>query len=75
MPIPEEVQSKVGSLPDLTEMDKDSLVSLVKELYDRSCQIFSEQFDVQHIVQVRLKFKIVNYCSANLYSLFLEAQI
>ena len=64
MPVPEEVQSKVGSLPDLTEMDKDSLVSLVKELYDRSCQVFSEQFDVQHIVQVT--FTMVNYCSANL---------
>ena len=54
MPPSEEVLAKVGSLPDLADMDKDSLAALVKELYDRSCQVFSDHYDVKQAVQVKL---------------------
>ena len=44
---PTEVLEKVGSLPDIFGMDKDALTILVKELYDQSCEVFGEKFDMQ----------------------------
>merc|ERR1711944_335128 len=47
MGVPEAVLEKVGSLPDVGSMSKDDLAKLCKELYDRSCNVFGEKFDVE----------------------------
>ena len=39
-------------LPDLSNLDKDELNRLLKELYDKACLLFGETFDVQHVVKV-----------------------
>ena len=50
------------ALPDLSAMDKQALASLVMELYERSCKVFGDTFDIQHQVRVgcfNLKVNIV----------------
>ena len=39
-------------LPDLSNLDKDVLNRLLKELYDKACLLFGETFDAQHVVKV-----------------------
>ena len=39
-------------LPDLAAMDKKALEILLLELYDRSCRVFGDTFDVMHVVKV-----------------------
>merc|ERR1712223_133563 len=39
------------ALPDLSAMDKQALASLVMELYERSCKVFGDTFDIQHQVR------------------------
>merc|ERR1712113_1010190 len=51
MGVPEAVLEKVGSLPDVGSMSKDDLAKLCKELYDRSCNVFGEKFDVEYQVK------------------------
>lgn len=53
MGVPEAVLEKVGSLPDVGSMSKDDLAKLCKELYDRSCNVFGEKFDVEYQVKKR----------------------
>ena len=40
------------ALPDLSAMDKQALASLVMELYERSCKVFGDTFEIQHQVRV-----------------------
>ena len=40
-------------LPDLSQMDKKALETLVNDLYNRSCTVFGDTFDVMHEVKVR----------------------
>merc|ERR1712165_630769 len=47
MGVPEAVLSKVGSLPDVASMSKDDLTALIKQLYERSCAVFDEEFQVK----------------------------
>ena len=42
-------------LPDLASMDKKALESLLVELYERSCKVFGDTFDVMHQVKVRIE--------------------
>merc|ERR1711953_818663 len=53
MGVPEAVLNKVGSLPDIGSMSKDDLANLCKELYERSCNVFGEKFDVEYQVKKR----------------------
>merc|ERR1712001_392123 len=53
MGVPEAVLSKVGSLPDVASMSKDDLTALIKQLYERSCTVFGEKFDVEYQVKKR----------------------
>merc|ERR1711874_62440 len=50
---PEAVLEKVGSLPDIASMSKDDLAVLCKKLYDQSCSVFGEKFDVEYQVKKR----------------------
>merc|ERR1712189_34616 len=52
MGVPEAVLEKVGSLPDIASMSKD-LATLCKQLYERSCNVFGEKFDVEYQVKKR----------------------
>merc|ERR1712203_781274 len=47
MGFPEAVLSKVGSLPDVASISKDDLTALIKQLYERSCTVFGEEFQVK----------------------------
>ena len=40
-------------LPDLAGMDKKALESLLMELYERSCKMFGDTFDVMYQVKVK----------------------
>merc|ERR1712115_207526 len=51
MGVPEAVLEKVGSLPDIAGMGKDDLAALVKQLYDQSCTVFGEKFDMEYQVK------------------------
>ena len=53
MGVPEAVLEKVGSLPDIGGMSKDDLAVLCKQLYERSCNVFGEKFDVEYQVKKR----------------------
>merc|ERR1739838_883575 len=53
MGVPEAVLEKVGSLPDVGSMSKDDLATLCKKLYERSCNVFGEKFDVEYQVKKR----------------------
>ena len=41
-------------LPDLSNLDKDQLQDLLKELYDKACVLFGETFDAQQKVKVKM---------------------
>merc|ERR1739846_92040 len=51
MGVPEAVLAKVGSLPDIGSMSKDDLAALCKKLYEQSCAVFGEKFDVEYQVK------------------------
>ena len=51
MGVPEAVLAKVGSLPDISSMSKDDLAVLCKKLYEQSCAVFGEKFDVEYQVK------------------------
>merc|ERR1712140_125943 len=51
MGVPEAVLQKVGSLPDIGSMSKDDLAVLCKKLYEQSCAVFGEKFDVEYQVK------------------------
>jgi len=51
MAIPDAVKSKVGDMPDVSDMDKDALAALIKQLYDQSCSVFAEKFSMEHEVK------------------------
>merc|ERR1712198_535844 len=53
MGVPEAVLEKDGSLPDIASMSKDDLATLCKQLYERSCSVFGEKFDVEYQVKKR----------------------
>merc|ERR1712212_450852 len=49
--IPDAVKQKVGDMPDLGSMDKDALSALAKQLYDQSCAVFAEKFNMEHEIK------------------------
>merc|ERR1711892_1150078 len=51
MGVPEAVLEKVGSLPDIAGMSKDDLAVLCKQLYDQSCAVFGEKFNMEYQVK------------------------
>jgi hypothetical protein len=51
MAIPDAVKSKVGDMPNVSDMDKDALAALIKQLYDQSCSVFAEKFTMEHEVK------------------------
>merc|ERR1711951_196945 len=51
MAIPDAVKDKVGDMPDVASLDKDALNALVKQLYDQSCSVFAEKFNMEHEIK------------------------
>merc|ERR1712133_101223 len=51
MAIPDAVKEKVGEMPDVSAMSKEDLAALVKKMYDNSCAVFGEKFDMEHQVK------------------------
>merc|ERR1711973_920222 len=51
MAIPDAVKDKVGDMPDVSSLDKDALNALVKQLYDQSCNVFAEKFNMEHEIK------------------------
>merc|ERR1711872_983779 len=47
MAIPDSVKAKVGEMPDVSSMSKEDLAALVKQMYDQSCAVFGEKFDME----------------------------
>merc|ERR1712080_313375 len=48
MAIPDAVKEKVGEMPDVSSMSKEDLATLVKKMYDNSCAVFGEKFDMEY---------------------------
>merc|ERR1712115_331844 len=51
MAIPDAVKEKVGEMPDVSAMSKEDLAALVKKMYDNSCAVFGEKFDMEYQVK------------------------
>merc|ERR1711942_276007 len=51
MAIPDAVKEKVGEMPDVSAMSKEDLAALVKQMYDNSCAVFGEKFDMEYQVK------------------------
>jgi len=51
MAIPDSVKAKVGEMPDVSSMSKEDLAALVKQMYDQSCAVFGEKFDMEYQVK------------------------
>merc|ERR1712089_41166 len=51
MAIPDSVKAKVGEMPDVSSMSKEDLAALVKQMYDQSCAVFGEKFDMGYQVK------------------------
>ena len=49
---------RMEPLPDLAAMAKKALEILLLELYDRSCRVFGDTFDVMHVVKVEFILEI-----------------
>merc|ERR1712221_3092 len=45
------VKEKLGDMPDVGSMDKDALSALIKQLYDQSCAVFAEKFNMEHEIK------------------------
>merc|ERR1711934_1095158 len=51
MGVPDSVKAKVGEMPDVSAMSKEDLGALVKQMYDNSCVVFGEKFDMEYAVK------------------------
>merc|ERR1712121_175079 len=51
MAVPDAVREKVGEMPDFGSMDKDALAAMAKQLYDQSCAVFAEKFNMEHEIK------------------------
>jgi len=51
MAIPDAVKDKVGEMPSIADMDKEALAAVIKQLYDQSCAVFAEKFNMEHEVK------------------------
>merc|ERR1712080_279314 len=40
-----------GEMPDVSSMSKEDLAALVKKMYDNSCAVFGEKFDMEYQVK------------------------
>lgn len=38
-------------MPNVGDMDKDALAALIKQLYDQSCSVFAEKFNMEHEIK------------------------
>jgi len=51
MVVPDSIRDKVGALPDISAMNKDDLSALCMKLYEQSCAVFQEKWNME--VQVK----------------------
>jgi len=51
MAIPDAVKNKIGDMPAVADMDKDALAVVIKQLYDQSCSVFAEKFQMEHEIK------------------------
>ena len=42
-------------LPDMSTLDKKQMETLLTELYEKSCKIFGDAFDIEHEVKASIK--------------------
>merc|ERR1712066_510179 len=49
--VPDSIRDKVGPLPDMGTMNKDDLSALCMKLYEQSCAVFQEKWNME--VQVK----------------------
>ena len=38
-------------MPSIADMDKEALAAVIKQLYDQSCAVFAEKFNMEHEVK------------------------
>merc|ERR1712165_279154 len=53
MVVPDSIRDKVGPLPDVSSMNKDDLSALCMKLYDQSCAVFQEKYQMEQLVKKR----------------------
>ena len=53
MVVPDAVKSKVGPMPDVSSMNKDDLSALCQKLYEQSCAVFGEKWQMEQLVRKR----------------------
>ena len=51
MVVPDMVKDKVGPMPDVSSMNKDDLAAMCMQLYDQSCSVFGEKFQMEQLVK------------------------
>jgi hypothetical protein len=37
-------------MPNVADLDKDALAALIKQLYEQSCSVFADKFNMEHEV-------------------------
>jgi hypothetical protein len=45
---------QVGDMPNVADLDKDALAALIKQLYEQSCSVFADKFNMEHEVRREL---------------------
>ena len=38
-------------MPNVADLDKDALAALIKQLYEQSCSVFADKFNMEHEVR------------------------
>merc|ERR1712026_38298 len=46
-------KNKVGPMPDISSMNKDDLAALCTQLYEQSCSVFGEKWQMEQLVKKR----------------------
>jgi hypothetical protein len=45
-------------MPNVADLDKDALAALIKQLYEQSCSVFADKFNMEHEVRTLVLFLI-----------------
>merc|ERR1712044_79794 len=53
MVVPDAVKNQVGPMPDISSMNKDDLAALCTQLYEQSCSVFGEKWQMEQLVKKR----------------------
>jgi hypothetical protein len=53
---------QVGDMPNVADLDKDALAALIKQLYEQSCSVFADKFNMEHEVRAELSSHWSIFC-------------